>query len=130
MSAQPGKPIGTAEEPSNAPNTARSRDGTAGRMAAALTQLADKVPGLTKKGKVRACVLAIFDKSAPKSGPETPPKDKWPTEQRWDAQANEIAKCIKRKFPKADQAEIKNVLLDSHASPRKTLIDRVASKLA
>lgn len=84
----------------------------------------------TKKEKVRACILSTFDRNPPKSGPETAPKDKWPDAVRWDTKANEIAKCIKGKFVGANQAELKELLLDNHATARKTLIDRLSAKLS
>jgi hypothetical protein len=84
----------------------------------------------TKKQKVRACVLATFDKKPPKTWPETAPKDKWPDPVRWDAKANDIAKCVKRKFPGADQAELKEMLLDNHTTKkRELLIDRLTAKV-
>lgn len=79
-----------------------------------------------KEGKVRSCVLLTLDKEPPKTGPDSAPKDKWPELHRWDTKANEIAKCIKRKFKSADQVAVKELLLDNHGSARKAIIKKVA----
>jgi hypothetical protein len=114
-------------------NPARSPKKTAKPKAKARRATADVTPlprapaGPTKKRKVLDCIVATF--SPPTPGPDLAPKDKWPDAARWDAKANDIAKCIKRKFPSADQVALKELLLSNHTTAIKTIVDRLVAKL-